>query len=400
VTVLTAPKEFFSYHLSDAVDDTLEANIDPRVQVERPNMGSYHWERDVRRFGVMRRNFPTVLHKLYKGALKYVFPEHYLAWVPGVLKRAIKLHTKNRFDLVVATGNPFVSFAAAWALGKILRVPYMIDYRDAWTFDQFTEQLRFPKGGRVMRWEARILRDAAEIVYVNNGMRRWYAERYPYAAKRMTVVPNGWEPEILGEPEFSPPLDRPLSFGYLGTITPYLPMDVLFDGWRRARSHPLLADATLDLHGHLGFFPEQRDELRERLPLEEGIGVHFHGAFGKADSPKIYARTDVLVFCVPGARYVTSGKVFEYMASGKPIVSVHNPEIAAADVLRDYPLWFTGNRLDPDSIAESLIVAAKAARDLDAQLHRAAVAHSQQFTRDATLSPWEARMRALVEGAK
>ena len=43
-----------------------------------------------------------------------------------------------------------------------------------------------------------MLRSAAEIVFVNRGMLGWYADRYPFAASRMTVVPNGWEPEILG----------------------------------------------------------------------------------------------------------------------------------------------------------------------------------------------------------
>ena len=74
----------------------------------------------------------------------------------------------------------------------------------------------------------------------------------------MTVVPNGWEPEFVGRPDVPPPTaDRPLTFGYLGTVTPYLPLDVLFAGWRRARP---IRDGGRDLHvhGHLGFFPHER----------------------------------------------------------------------------------------------------------------------------------------------
>ncbi|MDI1460064.1 glycosyltransferase [Catellatospora sp. KI3] len=401
VTVCTAPREFFGEHLAGAVDESLDAEVDPRIRVERVPAGDYHWETDVRRFGPVRRRFPTVVDKLHRGAQKYVFAERYLGWAPGVLRRAVAMHLKDPFDLVLATGNPFVSFALAWALGRTLRVPYAVDFRDAWTFDQFTEKVRFPEGGSMMRWEARVLRDAAEVSFVNSGMLRWYAERYPYAADRMTVVPNGWEPEILGTPAFAPtPAGRPLSFGYLGTVTPYLPLDVLFDGWRRAREHALLADATLDIHGHLGFFPDQRDELLARLPLGDGLGVRYRGAFGKTDAPAVYAGTDVLVFCVPGARYVTTGKVFEYMAAAKPIVSVHQPEIAAADVLRDYPLWFPGDRLDADSVAESMVAAGKAALDLDEPQHTAALAHARRFTRDATLAPWEQRLRGIAGGAR
>ncbi|MFF0467928.1 glycosyltransferase [Micromonospora zamorensis] len=401
VTVITAPREFFSYYLEDGSDETLEATVDSRVRVERPPMNTYHWETDVRRFSRLRKAVPVLTDRFYRRMQSVFLPEHYIGWIPGLLRRAAKLHARRRFDLVVATGNPFVSFAAAWFLGRTWRVPYVVDYRDAWTFNQFTEQVRFGPGTRTAKWESRILRGAAEIVYVNDGMRQWYAERYPFAAERMTVVPNGWEPEFVGRPEFRPPApDRPLRFGYLGTVTPYLPLDVLFEGWRRARTDPMLADAELHIHGHLGFFAQTAEELHEQLAAHEDAGVRYRGAFGKADVARVYGETDVLVFCVPGAKYVTSGKIFEYMAAGKPIVSVHRPDIAAAEVLAGYPLWFAGDRLDSDAVAESFVAAAKAARESDRARYDAALVHAEQYTRDATLRPWETRMRALVEESR
>lgn len=396
-TVLTAPREFFSRYLRGAVDETLEAEIDPRLRVERPGMGYHVWETDIRSYRWLRRNYPTLVDGLYRRTLRRVFPEHYLSWAPGVLATALRLHARRRFDVVLATGNPFVSFATAWFLGRYLRRPYVVDYRDAWTFNQFTEEVRFPPGTPAAKWERRVLRDAAEAVFVNDGMRQWHAERYPFAADRMTVVPNGWEPEILDRLEYrAPDPDRPLRFGYIGTITPYLPFDVLFDGWSKARGHPLLAGAQLDLYGHLGFFPHQAESVRRLLPLEDGAGVVYQGPFGKANAASVYGQTDALVFCVPGARYVTSGKVFEYMACGKPIVSVHRPEIAAAEVLRGYPRWFAGDRLDASSVAQSFIAAAQAAREQDRSASDTAKAYARRYTREATLSPWEDRLFALA----
>jgi hypothetical protein len=126
--------------------------------------------------------------------------------------------------------------------------------------------------------------------------------------------------------------------------------------------------------------------------------VHYRGAFDKTEGRKLYAQTDALVFCVPGARYVTSGKVFEYMASGKPIVSVHKPHIAATEVLEGYPLWFHGTELTAEDVAKSFIAAAEAARQVDPTRYAVAVKHAHSYTRAATLGPWEQRMRNLVEG--
>ena len=180
-------------------------------------------------------------------------------------------------------------------------------------------------------------------------MRGWHAERYPDASQRMTVVLNGWEPELLGQVPFRrPDPQRPLRFGYVGTVTEPMPLETLFEAWEKARSAPELSGARLEIFGHLGFFPHTAAALRARLPGEDS-GVEYMGGVPKAELAGTYEHLDVLVFCVPGAKYVTSGKVYEYMAAGKPIVSVHEPDIAAVDVLKGHPLWFPIDSLDPAS---------------------------------------------------
>jgi hypothetical protein len=81
-------------------------------------------------------------------------------------------------------------------------------------------------------------------------------------------------------------------------------------------------------------------------------------------------------------------------------VSVHESDIAATDVLEGYPLWFSGAKLNEENVAESFIAAAKAARDLDRPTFDAALRHADRYTRDATLSPWEHRLRALAGAAR
>jgi glycosyltransferase involved in cell wall biosynthesis len=396
VTVCTAPRRFFTEYIG-STDPSLEDSVDPAIRVERPNMGYFRWERDIRRYGRFRANMPVLANAVYNWFQRHFFPEHYGSWIPRVLARALRMHTRRRFDLVVATGNPFASFAAAWWLHRLTGVPYVLDYRDSWTFNQFTEEHKFPPGHPAWTWERRTVEGAALTVFVNEGLRSWHAERYPAAADRMTVATNGWEPELLGRATYpGPATGRPLRFGYVGTITEQMPLAELFEGWRGARKHPELADATLDLYGHLGFFRQSADPLLDRIPLTEDLGVAYRGPLEKTRVAEAYRDVDVLLFCVPGARYVTSGKVFEYMAAGKPIVSVHAPDIAAVDVLTGHPLWFGLDRLDANAVANAMVSAAKAARDLTEDDFEAALAHAQRYTREATLAPLEARLRRIA----
>jgi glycosyltransferase involved in cell wall biosynthesis len=398
VTVATAPREFFAEQLGSS-DPSLETVIHPEVRVERIPLASHlPWERELRRIGPFQRWTPTLANDAVAWLRRTAVDETYALWVPGVVARAVKLHARRRFDLVVATGNPFAAFYAAWLTGRLLRIPYVLDYRDAWTLELFSEKPGRPADDPVWRLEERILRGAAEAVFVNEPLRRWHQARYPFAAERMTVVPNGWDPQILAPASEHPAArdeDTPVRFGYLGTITDQLPLEEFFAGWELARRHPVMADARLDLYGHLGFFPHHAERLSARMPLGRD-GVEYRGPVAKAEVAAAYAGMDALVFLAGGARYVTSGKIFEYMATGRPVVSAHRPGIAAADVLAGYPLWFGGDGLDPAALSRALIGAAEAARKNDPDTAAAARAHAARYTREAALAPFEQRMRSLV----
>ena len=161
VTVLTAPREFFEHHLDGAADPSLEATVDPRVKVERPAMNTYAFEHDVRRFGCVPPHVPERR------------PEGVSGRAAAHLRRALP-----RLDAGRRCVPPWPGICAGpstwcWrpatrssrssppgSSAKLLRIPYVVDFRDAWTFNQFTEEIRFPEGGQMMRWEEKVLRDA------------------------------------------------------------------------------------------------------------------------------------------------------------------------------------------------------------------------------------------------
>jgi glycosyltransferase involved in cell wall biosynthesis len=409
VTALAAPLDFLRDVLG-SLDTDLAATVDPRIRVERPPLHRFAWEKDLRRYGRFRRTFPRSAQKLYQLSQRLGFPEHYASWGLAAVARGLRLHRRRRFDVVLATGNPFASFGAAWLFHRLTGVPYVLDYRDSWTLDLFTNEPAFPPGHPAWRWERRVLARASGVVFVNQALRDWHAERYPAVADRMLVVPNGWDPELIAAPVDSPQIGGPgtaaggadaapgLRFGYLGTVTRVQPLEELVAAFQLVRAHGDLTDAELRIHGHLGFSPAGSAELVSRLGLTGDTGVRYLGPVAKTEVHTVYAETDVLIFLAGGSRYVTSGKIFEYLASGRPIVSVHAPGIAAEEVLAGYPLWFTARSLDPAAVARSMVAAARAARELEPEQRAAARRHADRYARELVLSPLEARLRALVSG--
>lgn len=405
VTVMSAPLGFL-YDVIGSVDEALVDSIQPEVEVVRPALNHYAWERDLRRFGRLRRLSPVLTKKMYGFAQSRIFPENYWSWGLNAVMKGVRMHMRKRFDVVLATGNPFASLAAAWLFNRVTGVPYVVDYRDSWTLNLFTDSPGFPPGHSVWKWEKRVLRSASGASFVNEALRQWHAERYPAYADRMLVVPNGWDADLMptAAPDHSvaPHPERPLKFAYLGTISSVQPVEELAASFERARKDANLAGAELNLHGHLGFFKTSQESLADRMGLfstgdgDPQNGIHYRGPVSKLEVDRVYSDSDVLVFMAGGAKYVTSGKIFEYMATGRPIVSVHAPGIAATEVLAGYPLWFNANSLDPDAIAETMVAAGQAARNLTPEIRAAAQAHAASFTREKTLQPLVDRLEAIV----
>jgi glycosyltransferase involved in cell wall biosynthesis len=396
VTVLTVNEDYFRDYVQ-SWDPSLSERVDPSVRVERVQYDGWRFEPSIRRYGWLRGHFPHVADKLHTRREQREFPEPYATWIRPATARALELHAAQPFDLCLATGNPHAAFAVAWHLHQRAGLPYAVDYRDSWTLNLYEDAPAYPDGHRAWEWERRVLDDASRATFVNEPLREWHAKRYPEAADRMLVVENGWEPTLLGALlALKPHHERPLQFGYLGTMTERVPLAEFFAGWRLARQEPGLTDAGVKLFGHLGYFTSSSTILRGIIPVDEGIGVSYEGPVAKTEVAAAYDSVDVLLLALAGSKYVTSGKVYEYMATGKPIVSVHVPEAAASDVLRGYPLWFPCADLSPEAIREALVKAADAARVATPEDSDACRAYAAAYTREAQLEPFERELRQLV----
>lgn len=388
VTVLTAEREAFERYTG--LDATLEDHVDPSIRIERLPFSWPLLDTDIRRYSWLRAHAPARWRKRHIRQDTADFPEAgYGPWRKVLEQAALRIHQADPVDLVVATANPNVDFTAAWQLHRKHGVPFVMDYRDAWLLDVFEGGMLHEEGSRAAVWERDLIAAAHEVWFVNEPIRAWHQQRYPASASRMHVVSNGFDPE-LAPPARHHAADAStgLTFGYLGTISPKVPLAELIDGWRIARrDDELVAGGRLRLHGYLGYYAAPRADLANLVEDAADVDVSYEGPVAKTEIAAVYESFDVLLLVIGAGRYVTSGKVFEYIATGMPIVSVHDPINAASDVLRGYPMWFPVRDLEPASVAEALAAAAHAAVNADDELRDRCRAFAASYTRDLQLLP-------------
>jgi glycosyltransferase involved in cell wall biosynthesis len=397
VTVLTAERETFLRFTG--ADLTLEDRIDPRIEIVRVPFSWPVHEADLRRWSRFRAAAPRLWSKLRARRDRLPFPEvGYGPWRRTIESAAERIHRDRPVDLVLATANPHVAFTAAWRLHRRHGVPYVMDYRDAWLLDVFSGARLHPPRSRAARWERRLIDGAREVWFVNDPIRRWHERLYPRRAARMHTVANGYDPELAPAlHDRGPVTDRPLVFGYIGTVSPKVPLAEFVDGWRLAREHgDDLRDAEARIHGYLGYYAQPRPDLLSIITSASDAGVSYRGPVGKAGIGAVYDTLDVQLLILGAGAYVTSGKIFEYLATGLPIVSVHDPGNAATDVLRGHPLWFPVAELTPGTIAKALSDAAHAARHADVETRRKAREFGRLYRRDLQLDPRIDALRSTV----
>jgi glycosyltransferase involved in cell wall biosynthesis len=393
VTVLTVDPQVWSQ--ISGVDEKLADSVDPAVRIvavddggaEEPAKG------DLRRYSRFRIEAPYLWKEALRRRSRRNFPEDFHgAWLKPATEAARQVHAEKPVDLVMASASPYVAFGVARAL---VGVPYVMDYRDAWAFNTISGAEDFAPDSTVGKREAGYLREAAQVWFVNDQIRDEYARRYPESAHLMRVVANGFDPQ----PGHSRPdvraTERP-RFGYLGTLQYVnMPLQEFLDGWSAAFG-PDSPQAEAVFRGKLSASGAAGAEILEIFGSGSRNGLRYDGPVSKRDVAGFYGSLDALILLLSSGKYVTGGKTTEYLATGLPIVSVHDMENAATDLLRDYPLWFPAKELTAEGIANALRDCAQALQEPDEKRWAAAWVYGQQFLRSTILEPVIAELRGIA----
>jgi len=390
VTVLSGPADLFQRN--EVFDTSLAAGLHPRIEVVEVPLEHHELSTDLTRWSWLRARHPELWARRRLRRDLRAFPEAwYGSWAPALRTAASRVHAAHPVSLALGTAAPYVDFVPGEHLHQTHGVPYVLDYRDAWTFRTFTGAPPENLTEAVRSREASLMRDALRVWFVNDPIRRWHADAYPDAASAMRTVRNGFDlPAGVSDPDdvvadLRPAAGRGLVFGYIGTVNfGAFPLEALVGGWRRAL--PALPEGSqLLLCGHLGRTGEGSPELRAALAAAEAWAIRYEGPVERGQVWDVYREFDALVLALPSGPGVTSGKVYEYAATGLPIVSVHTPETPVHEVLGDAPQWHAAASLGADDVARAFVDAAHQIAHLTPADRKVAAAAGRRWERSGLL---------------
>ena len=398
VTVVTIRQE--SWEREFGLDHTLSDAVHPAVRIVELPLARADIETDIRQFSEQRSRDPQGWIRKSREADLEVFPEMVFgSWRPVLEEAMLWLHRRDPADLLVTTCVPYVNIAATLRLWDEAKVPYVVDFRDGWSIDVIGGGEAFAKDSEAGRWESRLLANATKFWLVNEPIAQHYRERYPEMGDRIEVVRNGFDTDSVPSVTRTADPEAGLTFGYLGSVN-FKPdfLAAMLDAWRLARkTDPLVARSRLDIRGHIGAGSAREDTAHmELLRAAAADGVSFGGAVAKAKVAETYGSWDVLVLMLVGGRFVTSGKVYEVLASGLPVLSVHDVDHDACTVLEGSPMWTGAVGLEVEPLADNIRKSARLAIEATPEQRAEARRLGSRFERTAQVEPAVARLTAAV----
>lgn len=288
-----------------------------------------------------------------------------LAWLPRAKRTALKIARQRRIDVIYTSVSPFSSGLLGRKLKRLLGVPWVVDFRDPWA----DNLMGFWPTRLHYRIEAaqeyRVVEAADAVVVVTPTMKDLMVRRYPQWADKVHVICNGFDAEDFWRCNGRPPSGK-LQIAHTGRMVDHDRKTVRGSWGPLSRfwfSRIAFRHAFVDFTTHSPYYllHAVRQLLDERPQLQDKITLAFAGTFGRsnlelvrqlnlenvvsdkgylphAQSVQLLMDSDVLFLplmrSTDGRRsYIYTGKIFEYLATGKPILAAV-PDGDARDLIQ------------------------------------------------------------------
>jgi glycosyltransferase involved in cell wall biosynthesis len=277
--------------------------------------------------------------------MRVLVPDPYvISWTPQVAWTARRLVRERGIDCIV-TSSPYESTHLV-GLTCPRRVAWIADFRDGWRFDPWRPPFYLRAQTALDGFlERTVVTRADRVLAATRPIAEDLERRLGVAAR---YVPNGWDPDLEDDIRAAspPPLDpERVSIVHTGLLRGAWGRDPgpLMQALRRVLDHDPAIAARLEF-----VLAGRADPDEERMLQAYCLGdfVRRVGHLPRASALALQRRADVLLLVTSPNVSEATGKLFEYLAAGKPILALADGNEAARIVTETR----TGAAVPPDDV--------------------------------------------------
>ncbi len=285
-----------------------------------------------------------------------LIPDNEILWLPFAVLKGIRIIRKYKPELIYSTASPFTDHLIALLLVKLSGLPWVADFRDLWV-----DRPNFPKN----RWrllidrklEKMVIQRADHVITATSLMAEHFKRFYPNV--KYTSITNGYDEDDFTKTASTIPDGQEFILTYTGIFNkeqnPQKFFNAVYDVIQKRddfKEHFKLRiigqlDNPGDFENMIYFKKLGLDKYSELVPYLPHKQVIYE-----------MGRSTVLLLLVgeyPHNEGILTGKIFEYIRSGKPVLAVVPPNGLAADVIKSTHSGLVVSNSSVDEISNGIL---------------------------------------------
>jgi hypothetical protein len=261
----------------------------------------------------------------------FFIPDARAFWIKPSIKFLAAYLKENPVEAIVSTGPPHSTHLIALGLKKRVGLPWLADFRDPWTTMDYYKELLLTQWAdeKHHRLENEVLKAADRVTVVGRGMKNEFENK---RGRQVSVVSNGFDDDDFPE-NSKPVLDHAFSIVHVGSFFSRInPSNLwLTLAELRKENHPLFSKFKIKLMGRVDPIVLESIGASGLSDVLELIPFQPHD-----EALRSIKSAQVLLLCIfEKTKFVLTGKLFEYMATQRPILMIGPIDGDAAQVISE-----------------------------------------------------------------
>jgi len=328
-TVLTVTPTGYYAHDASLLEEAEKAGI----SIERT--GSLDLNRLFAHKGTVM--MPHEKMRAFLSVMSQIFfiPDNKIGWKKRAIRKAEELLKEKEYSAIFATAPPYTDFLIGRYLREKYHIPLVIDYRDSW-YDNPSHFYLTPLHSLAhKRLERKVLKSSDRVIVINRRIKELLLKRYEFLRyNEIEIIPQGFDPA-----DFTPllrtaiPKSKKMRIMYSGIFdgnrTPKYFLEALAKVFQE---HPTLRGSIEAWF--MCAFREENKRYIQQLDLQDHVTILGYCAHNECISHLL--ASDVLwmmVGAAKGSDMISTGKLYEYLGAGKPILGCVPEGVARQTIL-------------------------------------------------------------------
>jgi glycosyltransferase involved in cell wall biosynthesis len=281
----------------------------------------------------------------------FFIPDPRRGWNKYAFRKACELIESENIKHIITTSPPHSTQLVGMKLKK--RYPgirWIADLRDPWTDIYYYSKFYHTLPARLIdkSLERNVLGSADRIITVGKTLKNLFISKLPSIKEKISVITNGFDEDDFSGITLTTP--EKLTITYTGTLSDSYPLKGFLDA--AEEFHREGNEMKLRFVGMVA--KSQKDLIVSKVGNDS---VEFIPYVDHIAAIRYMHETTALLLIIPdhpSSKCILTGKLFEYIATGKPVISVGPPDGDAAEIIEATSAGISFGYNDSGSIASYL----------------------------------------------